>query len=232
MPPDRDAVISIVIPVYNEEQALPATLARLTAHAGDHEVIAVDGGSSDGTASVLARHPTVRVLHAAKGRATQMNAGAAKAHGEWLLFLHADTLLPIGALARLNRWEADASIQAGGFRHRFSGDRWSLRLVSWLDNLRCSWSRIIYGDQALFVRRALFERLGGFPEKAVMEDVEFCERLLDETRPVLLDDAVITDSRKFEQMGVWRSLARVTTLLVTHRLRLPPAGRSFFSDIR
>lgn len=225
-------MISVVIPVYNEEKALPETLAQLFLQAGHYEVIAVDGGSSDATNQVLKRFPRVRVLAAPKGRAAQMNRGAAEAKGEWLLFLHADTQLPAGALARLNAREADTEDQAGGFRHRFSGDRWSLRFVSWLDNFRCRNTRIIYGDQAMFVRRSLFQRLGGFPEDSVMEDVAFCERLVQVTQPVLLEEQAITDSRKFEQMGVWRSLLRVAVILTRYELGLPIKSRRIFSDIR
>src|SRR4029079_11689716 len=100
-----------------------------------------------------------------KGRASQMNTGAQHATGDWLLFLHADTLLPDRALARLNTLETDATVQAGGFLHQFSGTDWLLRTLSYLNNLRCRWSKIIYGDQAMFVRRTLFEKLGGFPNE-------------------------------------------------------------------
>jgi glycosyltransferase involved in cell wall biosynthesis len=107
---------------------------------------------------------------APKGRASQMNVGATFATEEWLLFLHADKILPDGALMRLNGMEADRTIQAGGFMHRFSGNDWRLKLISFLDNFRCRHSRIIYGDQALFVRRSLFQRLDGFPNQPVLEE--------------------------------------------------------------
>lgn len=100
------------------------------------------------------------------------------AAGEWLLFLHADTMLPEGALQRLNDSERDLTIQAGGFLHRFSGNDWRLRLISRLGNFRCRHSRVIYGDQAMFVRRRLFESLGGFPDQPILEDVAFCENLI------------------------------------------------------
>lgn len=225
-------MISVIMPVFNEERALPNTLVQLFRQPGSYEVIAVDGGSTDNTEDVLAGFPQIKVLKAAKGRAKQMNKGAAAATGEWLLFLHADTLLPAGALARLNSWEKNPTIQAGGFRHCFSGDRWSLRFVSWLDNLRCGITRIIYGDQAMFVRRTLFEKLGGFPEDSVMEDVAFCEKLVGVTQPLLIPDPVITDSRKFKQMGVWRSLFRVWAVQIRHEMRLPIKEKRFFSDIR
>lgn len=225
-------MISVVIPAYNEETALPATLRHLLAQPGTYEVIVVDGGSTDRTGEIVRAEPRIRLLTAPKGRASQMNDGARHAVGEWLLFLHADTMLPEGALVRLNALEADASVQAGGFLHRFAGADWRLRLVSWLDNFRCRRSRIIYGDQVLFVRRALFERLGGFPGQPILEDVAFCERLVRVTTPVLLTPPVLTDPRKFIKMGVWRSFARVLLIILSLEWHLPVLPRAFFQDIR
>ena len=174
----------------------------------------------------------IQLLSAPKGRASQMNAGARAAKGDWLLFLHADTLLPSGALVKLHALETEGGFRAGGFRHHFSGNDWRLRLISHLDNWRCRRTRIVYGDQAPFVRRDLFEKLGGFPPQPILEDVLFCEKLLQETRPVLLDEHVVTDARKFLKMGVWRSLARVFLIILCFELKLPIPARVFFSDIR
>jgi rSAM/selenodomain-associated transferase 2 len=225
-------MISVVMPVYQEDRALPATLRSLLAQPGDYEVLVVDGGSTDRTCDLVRAEPRARLFTAAKGRASQMNEGAAHARGEWLLFLHADTILPSGALGRLNDLEADPSVQAGGFLHQFSGDDWRLRLISFLDNVRCARSRVIYGDQALFVRRSLFERLGGFPQQPILEDVAFCERLNRVTMPVLLSPPVVTDARKFLQMGIWRSFLRVLLIILHVELRLPVLPRAFFQDIR
>lgn len=164
--------------------------------------------------------------------ASQMNAGAKQAQGEWLLFLHADTVLPAGALQRLNEMENDPAIQAGGFMHQFSGDDWRLRFISFLDNFRCTKSRVIYGDQALFVRRILFEQLGGFPNQSILENVAFCEKLIKRTNPVLLFPPVITDAQKFLHMGVWKSFIRVLLIILHVEYRLPVLPRAFFQDIR
>lgn len=242
-------MVSIVMPAYNEEQALPHSLNALFRQEGIYEVVLVDGGSSDRTRAIAEsfgftteaddRHgcPSVPrsprlILTASKGRASQMNAGAKVAQGEWLLFLHADTVLPTGAIRRLNAMHADQAIQAGGFRHQFSGTDWRLRLISFLDNLRCRCSRIIYGDQALFVRRTLFEHIGGFPNQPILEDVAICERLLKLTRPVLLSPPVVTDARKFVKMGIWPSFVRVLLIILHVEFGLPILPRSFFQEIR
>ena len=225
-------MISVIIPTYNEEKALPTTLARLSSQAGHYELIIVDGGSNDRTCEIARAQPQARLLTARKGRASQMNAGAVGARGEWLLFLHADTLLPEGALQRLNALENDQGIQAGGFRHRFSCADWRLRLISSIDNLRTRFTRIIYGDQAMFVRRALFERLGGFPEQPYLEDIVFCQKLKQVSKPILFQQHVVTDSRKFVEMGVWRSLTRCLAILLCHSLGLKRIPRAFFAEIR
>lgn len=225
-------MISVIIPTLNEEKALPLTLAHVLLQSGDYDVIVVDGGSTDRTCHIAENEGRIRLLHAPKGRASQMNVGANHASGEWLLFLHADTQLPSGALTRLNALESDLSIQAGGFFHRFSGHDWRLRLLSSLNNLRCRWSKVLYGDQAMFVRRALFERLGGFPDQPFLEDVLFSRKLVKVVTPVLLTPAVVTDSRKFVQMGIWRSVVRASLILLAVELRLPIVPRTFFRDIR
>ena len=230
-------MVSVVIPAYNEEKVLPHTLRELFYQCGDYEVIVVDGGSTDRTFAVLAEfsfseYPPRLLLTASKGRASQMNVGAKHATGDWLLFLHADTVLPPGAIQRLNEMEADQTIQAGGFMHQFSGDDWRLKLISFLDNFRCVRSRIIYGDQALFVRRALFGQLGGFPNRPILEDVAFCERLIAVTTPLLLSPSVVTDARKFLKMGVWRSFLRVLLIILHVEFHLPVLPRAFFQDVR
>ncbi|HET8700345.1 MAG TPA: TIGR04283 family arsenosugar biosynthesis glycosyltransferase, partial [Nitrococcus sp.] len=168
--------ISIIIPALNEGEMITATLRCLRPfREKGHEVIVVDGGSRDETQRAAAALAD-QVLEAPRGRARQMNAGAAVATGAVLWFLHADTLAPADALeqivtarARGHRW--------GRFDVRLTGRAPLLRLIAWAMNWRSCISGIVTGDQGLFVERALFETLGGYPEQLLMEDVEFSRRL-------------------------------------------------------
>lgn len=223
-------MISIIIPVLNEERALPETLEHVFRQNGDFEIIIVDGGSDDRTCELAGSYDDILLLKSKRGRAIQMNTGAEAAKGQWLLFLHADTLLPGNALRKIR--SLNDQIKAGCFHQQFSGQHYLLRLISKLHNWRCRRSRIIYGDQAMFVRREMFDQLGGFPQEPILEDVIFSEELVKVTRPVLLEDKVITDSRKFVQRGIWRSFAEVFIIMSCYELRLPVVGRDFFSPVR
>lgn len=197
---------SIVVPVLNEAAGITQALQALAPlRARGVEVIVADGGSSDGTAA-LARTWADPVLAAPRGRARQMNAGAQAARGQWLLFLHADTLLPEGALAA-----AQQALQSGRawgrFDVRISGRPTMLRVVAALMNLRSRCTGIATGDQALFMTRAAFDAVGGFPDQPLMEDVEISRRLLRLGRPACLRSRVTTSGRRWEQRGVWRTMA-------------------------
>jgi rSAM/selenodomain-associated transferase 2 len=223
-------LISVVIPVLNEQKALPETLRQVLNQDEESQVIVVDGGSTDNTQQQVENLNNVEWLISAPGRARQMNVGAQASTGDWLLFLHADTWLPEGALQTIN--SLDRTILAGGFCQQFSKHHWFLKLVSQLHNWRCRRSRIIYGDQCLFIRRTLFEKIGGFPEQTILEDVLISERILEHTRPVLLEQLVITSSRKFEQRGLFRSFFDIVVIMCCHELRLPVFRRGFFAPFR
>jgi rSAM/selenodomain-associated transferase 2 len=225
-------MISVVIPALNEERALPRTLQALFAQSGDFEAILVDGGSSDATLAVATRYDRLRVLTADTGRASQMNAGAAVAAGDLLLFLHADTVLPAGAIDELARLANARPNIWGGFQQQFSGGTRALRMVSGLHNWRCRQTGVFYGDQAMFVGRELFIEVGGFPASDVLEDIMLSELLRKRTSPAFLPLRVVTDSRKFEHMGPVRSLLQCLTILACYELRLPILSRAFFAPIR
>ena len=197
--------LSIVLPVLNEAEGIEATLRALAPLRGrGTEVIVADGGSRDTTAD-LARPLADQVLAAPRGRARQMNAGAAAARADVLLFLHADTQLPDGA-DHLVRRALVAGAEWGRFDVRISGKPFMLRVVATLMNLRSRWSGIATGDQAIFMTRAAYDGVGGFPDQPLMEDVEISRRLRAAGRPACLRDRVTTSGRRWETRGVWRTI--------------------------
>lgn len=203
------ARISIIVPVLNEATGLAAFLAPLQVwRAAGHEVILVDGGSTDATCA-LAAAQVDRVLEAPAGRALQMNAGAAASHGDLLLFLHADTRLPTEAPALLASLCSADWCGWGRFDVRLSGAAPALRVVEYLMNLRSRLSGIATGDQAMFVARTLFDACGGFAPLPLMEDVELSGRLRRRVPPTCLRARVITSSRRWEQDGILRTIVRM-----------------------
>ena len=201
--------LSVVVPALNEASGIRAALEALAPlRARGHEVIVVDGGSTDGTAG-LAAGLCDRVLSAPRGRAVQMNAGAGAASGDALVFLHADTRLPeeadelIFQSLRFFRW--------GRFVFEIEGRHRLLKVVACAMNLRSRLTGIATGDQAIFARRAAFP---GFPEIELMEDVAFCRRMKRRGRPACLRQTVRTSGRRWESRGVLR------TIVLMWRLRL------------
>lgn len=198
--------LSIVIPVLNEAGKIAAALARLQpARARGAEVILIDGGSSDATVS-LARPLVDRVVGSEPGRARQMNAGAAAAIGEVLLFLHADSLLPEGADELIFSCLAANQKMWGRFDVAIDGHHFMLAVVAWFMNHRSRLTGIATGDQGIFVARAVFEQAGGFPDQRLMEDIEFCKRLKRIAPPACLHEKIITSGRRWEKHGVWRTI--------------------------
>ena len=197
--------LSIVIPAWNEAAGIEATLEPLQPlRARGVEIVLADGGSTDATAELAA--PWVdAVTRSARGRAAQMNTGAARARADALLFLHADTRLPTGADAQVLQALAGSACW-GRFDVRIEGRPRMLRVVAALMNLRSRLSGIATGDQAIFVARAAFDRVGGFPEQPLMEDIEISRRLKRLGRPACLRAKVCTSGRRWEQRGVWRTI--------------------------
>jgi rSAM/selenodomain-associated transferase 2 len=201
--------LSIIIPTLNEAAVIGATLAGLAPlRAHGHEVLVADGGSEDGTRDIAAPLAD-RVVAAPRGRARQMNAGAAAATGDALLFLHADTRLPAGAdLPVVRSLEKNAW---GRFDVAIEGRSALLPVIAYFMNLRSRLTGIATGDQAIFVRRAAF---AGFPEIALMEDIAFSTAMKRRGMPAALHEKVTTSGRRWERQGVLR------TMVLMWRLRL------------
>ena len=206
-------MLSIVMPALNEARNLARLLPCVLATCPQAEVIVVDGNSVDESRDVISRFPRVRFLVSAPGRAQQMNAGARVARGAILLFLHADTILPPGTQAAIREALADPEVIGGRFDVRFDSARPIFRIIAALMNLRSRLSGISTGDQALFVRRCVFEDLGGYPDIPLMEDIAFARLLKRRGRLASLRTRVTTSARKWEREGVLR------TILLMWRLR-------------
>jgi rSAM/selenodomain-associated transferase 2 len=197
---------SIIMPVLNEAAVLEQQLCQLEHVCAHHdcELLIVDGGSLDQTVAIAQRFG--RVIHSPRGRAAQMNNGAAVAVGDIYLFLHADTMLPDEAFIAIERACAAPGVVGGAFRLCFNCHKLAYRLVSFAANLRSRWRGIFTGDQAYFVRAASFKAIGGFPDIALMEDLEIIARLRKIGEVVLLPHYVTTSARRHEKIGLARSV--------------------------
>lgn len=213
--------LSIIIPVLNEAECIENTLATLQGiRQAGHEVIVVDGGSTDATV-LLAKPLCDRLLNSAAGRARQMNAGAAAASGDVYIFLHADTRFTcepdriIGAITGEEYW--------GCFRVRLSGKHPLFRMFSFFINLRSRLTGIVSGDQTMFVSRRLFERYGGFPDIPLMEDIAVSKTLKRYRPPLCLQHGVISSSRRWERYGITRTMLQMWLRRLRFALGTNPA---------
>ena len=223
--------ISVIVPVLNEEKSIAATLQAL-AHLQPDETIVVDGGSQDRTAEIAAGCG-VKVIPSERGRARQMNSGAREASGDILLFLHADTRLPPTAFSDIAGAMGDPRYVGGRFDVELDGKHWLLPLVGRLISYRSRLSKVATGDQALFVRRAVFQRMGGFADIPLMEDIAFCRRLKGLGDLACLRSRVVTSARRWEVDGVWRTIFRMWTLKLLYLTGVSPARlKQFYADTR
>lgn len=219
--PETRCSLSIILPVLNEAGCIVTTLSKLQAlRRQGVELIVVDGGSRDETAS-LAAPLADRVIASSRGRSLQMNAGAAVATGDVLLFLHADTSLPDDA------WTAISDVMVRGaiwgrFDVRIDGRPWMLRVIATMMNWRSRLSGIATGDQAIFVRRTQFHVQGGYPPLPLMEDLALSDSLKVVSRPACLRSKVTTSGRRWEEKGVWRTIFLMWRLRAAFRCGASP----------
>ncbi|PLZ94146.1 glycosyltransferase [Fischerella thermalis CCMEE 5196] len=213
-------IISIIIPTLNEAENIKAALTS-TQLSNHIEIIVVDGGSQDETVNI-AESFGVKVISAAAGRAKQMNAGAAVASGEILLFLHADTCLPLGFDVMVRQALAQPGVVAGAFALRIGAEQPSLRVVEWGVNVRSRFLQMPYGDQAIFLTKKIFNHVGGFPELPIMEDFEFMRHLRKLGKITLIPVPVITSARRWLKKGIWQTTFINQIVIIAYFLGISP----------
>lgn len=224
--------LSIVIPALDDAAELRRSLPALqTLRRAGHEIVLVDGGSRDGT-TALVRPFVDKVLFSPAGRARQMNAGAAAAGGDVLLFLHADTRLPHDGSAQVCAAMRRPTAVWGRFDVHLSSQQWWARMIEAAMNVRSRLTGIATGDQAMFVRRCVFSDLGGFPTLPLMEDIALSRQLKRLARPVCLRARVTTSSRRWESQGWFRTVLLMWWLRFAFSLGVSPAAlvRIYYPD--
>lgn len=213
--------ISIIIPALNEAESIAATLDALESFENENvEIILVDGGSSDETVSI-AENYNVRILHSPRGRGRQLQIGGDAAGGEILWFLHADTIAPPEAIFEIKRALKNPHFAGGNFTIRFDGTRLAAKFLTWLYP-KLNLLGLIYGDSAIFVRREVYEEIGGFKDYPIFEDLDFIERLRQAGEIITLISTVTTSSRRFENKSFALTFLRWTILQILYWLGVGP----------
>jgi len=214
----QTALISVIIPVYNEAEHLRHTLDALAKTCDSHvEIVLVDGGSTDQSRQI-AQDLGHKVLSAPSGRAQCLNFGASKAKGLIFLFLHADTCLPQNFCSLVRNALMDDRNLLGSFRFRIDERTWFAPILEWGTNLRAERGQFPYGDQALFVRRSVFDKQGGFPKQPLMEDWEFVYRIRKKGHVCMVSEPVLISSRRWKRLGYLRCLATNQLIILAYRL--------------
>jgi rSAM/selenodomain-associated transferase 2 len=216
--------ISVIMPVYREECIINSALCALKSIAcgAELEIIVVDGGPGALTLNSIEDAGVIKLVSAA-GRARQMNAGAAKASGEVLLFLHADTKLPAGALADIERLLSDGTAKAGAFRLAIDTKNIFLKFIAFTANVRTKLFRMPYGDQALFFTRQYFNEIGGYKDIPLMEDVEIMRRARKRGDKIAVAGSVVlTSARRWKKEGVLRATLRNKSIKLLYNLGVRP----------
>lgn len=224
--------LSIVVPMLNEHASIAATLSALRAGAPDAEIVVVDGGSDDDSKSI-ARVLCDLLLEAPRGRANQLNAGAARASGEVLAFVHADTIVPRSFAADIASAMRNPAVAGGRFDLKLDDPALPYQIIGWLISVRSRLSRTGTGDQAIFVRRQVFQRLGGFPNLEICEDLDFARRLKRAGAVICLRSRVVTSARRWQRAGLVRTVLRMWTIRLGYLAGVSPSRLSrWYADVR
>lgn len=223
--------VSVIIPVLGEEETISSALEDLVNNHDPDEIIVVDGGSNDNSCEIANKH--AKLFHSKPGRAVQMNEGAKYSNGEILLFLHADTKLPREAIQRIRETLSCNKINSGRFELNFDVKHPMLQFYAYFTRFHL----FSYGDQGLFIKKELFEKLGGFRENVPFEDIDFYGRLLNYEKPVILNTCVTTSARRFLKKGIIKQgiidvvFFLICLLGLNNRLVLP-LKKWLYADIR
>jgi len=224
--------LSVIVPMLNEADAIAATLAAIRIGAPKAKIVVVDGGSTDGSIEI-ARPRCDVVIISERGRARQMNAGAARASGDAMVFVHSDTIVPQSFARDIESALADPLVVGGRFDVRLDDDHPLCMLIGALISLRSRLSRTATGDQAIFVRKTIFEALGGFPDMPICEDLDFARRLKRAGRVACLRTRVITSARRWRRGGIIRTVLRMWSIRLLYLAGVSPSRLSrLYSDVR
>jgi len=218
-------VISVIIPTLNEEGSLPQTLQSVLAAKGDAEVIVVDGQSSDATARLAAQY--CKTISSRPGRALQMNRGAEEASGEILLFLHADVAFPATGLLSIAAAMDNPRVGGGNFDVIFDSRSVAARIFTLINRWRRPFG-IFYGDSGIFVRREVFQEMGGFRTLPLMEDYDFARRLVKRGKTVCLKDPLLVSARRWEEHGLFRTMAAWFVIQTLFMAGVPARHLAYF----
>jgi rSAM/selenodomain-associated transferase 2 len=211
-------MISVIVPVLNEEHALGRMLDSVRGSRGECEIIVVDGGSTDATCAIAKRYGSV--ISASPGRANQMNCGAAVARGDILLFLHADVAFPPDGFIAIEAALADTRMSGGNFDIVYEGASFINRAFTLINRWRRPFG-IFYGDSGIFIRHAAFESLGGYRPLPLMEDYDLARRLVRRARTICLKQSLVVSARRWEKFGLLRTTAAWFFLHVFYYLGVP-----------
>jgi rSAM/selenodomain-associated transferase 2 len=224
-------MISIIVPIYNEEDMLSKASAHLQRLSREAELIFADGGSTDRGVDVARGYG--KVFSGEKGRALQMNYGARQAKGDILLFLHADTMVSADTLGSIERKIMNDGYVGGCLTQRIDNKAFIYRLIEWQGNVRAAMTKEFYGDQGIFVKKDIFSKAGGFPEVPIMEDVFFTQKLRACGKTVMLPDKILVSARRWEKKGVIKTTLLFNLVVLLSWLRVPlHTIKKLYEDLR